>query len=403
MKRSSSKVREKAKKFKTQNKAFVNSLNLDSNPPTSNKEFFSVVLKTLKEKPESKELLFFNPNYPLHKYSVVPNIQYLIKDKTKIISSQTVVNSRLDRMDISSSRNFDLKLNSICTTGPEFIVLSTNPMPHAATWPRELQYYFKALSKTYKFRIDYKYSDSFIFPFSKVELIKENVLTFLSMGKESLWSLNITLRNNNLRKIVVVFVNNANFGSNSREYNKFIQFSDWFSRNNIDSRVSFETVEYNLGLLGVQNKEENLKVNFEKPKEPLAKIQYMQLLCVPLIRQHRCGLFVAPMDFEEKNCTDCSHFGDQPVSYLSFNNFFCKYIGGDIKLKFNGLSVSRKDKIIHLIKIDWFKFVSSCYMNWNFFEMYRSINKMELNLNMCGSCWKCKEDLVLYFGLMIVI
>jgi len=273
-------------------------------------------------------------------------------------------------------------------------------MPSHAVWPIELKDYINTLVKTYKYRSTYTFSTSFIYsePINSIELSKNSVITFLSMGKESLWSFSILLRNTDLKKIVVVFVNGANYGINYREKEKYKEFSTWFSKNNVDRRVNFLEVQYDFDLVGIQSRETNLKIKNENIKEPLTKVQYMQLLTVPAIKEFKCGLFIVPMDFEEKNCNPLSYFGDQPVSFLSFNKFFSRYVGGEIKLKFQGLSVSRQDKTLHLLKIDWFKFVSSCYMCWNFFDKYQSECKINPELNMCGGCWKCKEDLSMFYS-----
>jgi hypothetical protein len=119
----------------------------------------------------------------------------------------------------------------------------------------------------------------------------------------------------------------------------------------------------------------------------------MQLLSAPLIRKYKCGLFIVPQDFGEVDLECTTYFGDQPISFKSFNPFFCKYLGGRIELLFQGLEISRDNKVIHLIEINWFRFNSSCYMNWNFFTHFQSLNGMNPDLNMCGQCWKCKIDI----------
>jgi len=120
----------------------------------------------------------------------------------------------------------------------------------------------------------------------------------------------------------------------------------------------------------------------------------MQLLACKLIRKHFCGKFVIPMDFKEReNFNNNSHFGDQPASFTTFNKFFCKYIGGSIQLVFQGLDTSREEKTCSLISSGWFVFVSSCYMRWNYFSYYQKQSNINRNLNMCGSCWKCKIDI----------
>jgi len=226
-------------------------LNLTADKTNNNESFCTTVLNTLLENPESKLLLSANPKYPHKNYSVAPVFSNLLKNKTQIIKS-SVVACNLDKLDISSGRRPNLELNFDLMLDPKFLILSTNPMPSHTIWPLELRSYMDTLSKTYKFRINYEYSDQFKYPVQEpIQLNKENAITFLSMGKESLWSLSILLRNTNLKHIVVVFVNNANYGINYREKEKFVEFSRWFRNKNLDPRVSFHQVEYEFDLLGI--------------------------------------------------------------------------------------------------------------------------------------------------------
>jgi len=393
---SARKRNKKAKRFKSQHPALVSKLNLTFEVDAT--AFFKVVLKNLEEKPDLKQLLSYNPKYPFKNYSVVPTIKNLLREQTQIISCPIVINN-MEKMNLSFRGNESNIYSDKTNLTPKFLVLSTNPMPDKAVWPIELKYYIDTLAKTYKFRTNnFTYSESFIYSElqDSIELSKKNAITFISMGKESFWSLSILMRNTDLKKIVVVFVDHANYGISYREKDKFDEFSRWFSKNNIDHRVTFLQVNYDLDIVGIQSKEVNLTIKDEKIKEPLVKIQFMQLLTVPIIKEFKCGIFVAPMDFEEKNCNPLSHFGDQSVSFLSFNSFFSRYIGGKMKLKFQGLTVTRQAKTIHLIEIGWFKFVSSCYMNWNFFNKYQTECNINPELNMCGVCWKCKEDLKMF-------
>lgn len=115
--------------------------------------------------------------------------------------------------------------------------------------------------------------------------------------------------------------------------------------------------------------------------------------CAPLIGNFSCGLFIIPQDFQESSYDPATYFSDQPISFQSFNAFFCYNLGGKIDLHFQGLEVSRADKVISLIEKKWFRFNSSCYMNWNFFDHYQRENNMNPELHMCGSCWKCQIDI----------
>jgi len=269
-------------------------------------------------------------------------------------------------------------------------------MPFQSTWPLELKDYFISISNTYNLRISLFFREITYTCFDTILLSTSNIITFLSMGKESLYSLSITIKNKLFKNIIVVFVNNANYGTNYREHQQFLKFSHWFSTSNIDSRVKFHQVEYEVNLLGLQNNEHIIKIDKQQLKEPIVKVQYMELLLSPLIRFYKCGVFIVPMDYQEKNFNCNSYFGDQPISFISFNKFFCKYVGGHVRLRFQGLEVTREDKTLTLINLGWFKYVSSCYMNWNYFDFYRNSNNINPVLNMCGSCWKCQLDINMF-------
>jgi len=222
------------------------------------------------------------------------------------------------------------------------------------------------------------------------------------MGKESLWNIWKMSQNKSFKIIIVVYVKYCNFGSHRREYEKYLEFSNYFISENIDSRFIFEVVHYESELIGIQKLETEILVNQEELKEPLAKLQYCQLLCSKIISENNVGTFVIPMDFEERSFSSKSHFSDQPISFLSFQPFLCQFLGARININFNGLNVTRLKKVLKLLQLDWLRFNSSCYQNWNYFGMLQKKNNIPINLNMCGSCFKCKVDLKIYKELNII-
>jgi len=228
------------------------------------------------------------------------------------------------------------------------------------------------------------------------------VLSFLSMGKESLWNLKKMISNKYYKKIIVVYVKKYSLGSHGRQKKQLELFEKYFSKHVKDDRVIFERVKYESELFGIGQKEKFVSVNNSTSVlEPLAKMQYCQLLCVPLIEKYSVGTMIIPMDYLEK-LSDKEHFGDQSESYLFFNQLFCSILGGKISLKFNGACVPRIQKTRELLLIGWFQFVSSCYQSWNQFERRRKETQMSKSLNMCGKCFKCKIDIPLYKELKII-
>jgi len=306
----------------------VSILNPSAIKHNNHKSFFELVLKTLQEQPQTKFLLSRTISHPCQYYEVIPNIVNLLKKKTLLIRCPVAI-KYLERLTISEVSNQHSSLldkfksnKNVFQFTPEFLIQSTNPIPSDSVWPVELKHYTTSIAQTYKLKISLCFCDIKFTCFEPITLSSKIAFTFLSMGKESLWSLSRTILNASYELIVVMFVNNANFGTNCREHEQFVKFSNWFLTSKIDIRVKFYQVEYNTQLLGIQNNEDFVKINKERVKEPLVKMQYLQLLGCKLIREHKCGTFIVPMDFEEKNFNNNSYFGDQPESFSSFNYFF---------------------------------------------------------------------------------
>jgi len=274
----------------------------------------------------------------------------------------------------------------------KFLLLSTNPLPAIAIWPNEMQPYFEEIALTYNLRLNYIYKPCNFSPYEPISLNKRIAITTLSMGKDSLHSLLLLIENAYYKKIVVIFVNNANYGANYREKHQFVKFRNWFQDKG-DGRINFHEIEFGRDVVGLQSQEVSITIENKKIKEPITKLQYVQLLAAPIIRHYKCGTFIVPMDFQQVVRDPNSYFGDMPSSFVTFNGFFSKYIGGKILIKFQGNLTSREEKITKLIEANFFKFNSSCYMNWNFFHYFQNKNKLNPDLNMCGSCWKCAIDL----------
>jgi hypothetical protein len=222
-----------------------------------------------------------------------------------------------------------------------------------------------------------------------------NVISFLSMGKESLWNLKTLMKNTFFKKIVVVYINSCNKSIHYREKGKFIKFKNWFRENEIDFRVEFEEVDFG-NFESKVSLEKNITIENSPIQEYICKMQYCELLLAPLIVKHQVGNITIANDFDEKDFNSKSYFSDQQVSFKSFHDFFCLILGSKINLNFKGRGISRLDKTKILLNCDWIKFVSSCYCNAQYFESRRLENRIPIELNMCGACFKCKEDKIIY-------
>jgi len=399
------KLKKKAKRFATQNVKFVDSLvprenqtNLAADPVN----FFKQVLTRLLENPESKFLLRFNPKFPFNRYCVVSLITSYIRNQTRIVRCDRLILS-LEIQPMDKNTNFlslfsstDSISNPDVPMDPSLLLIATNPLPREAIWCLELQPYFNALAKFYNLTLNYSYRPLKIDSYSPIILNPQIAITFLSTGKESLWSFSESVEKLAYRysKIVVVFINNASPGGSYREKERFFTFSKWFKVSHMQKdRVEFFELQFQQSLLGIQKKETFLKVAGQNLKETICKLQYMQLLCAPLIREHKCGTFIVPQDYRATTYNKNAYFSDYPISFSAFLPFFSMYLGGRIKLSFQGIKVERARKVEKLLDIDWFKFNSSCYMNWNYFSFFQRKYFMNPLLNMCGICWKCKIDI----------
>lgn len=419
--RKSKSIRNKSKRFQQQNPKFVESLGLPEEVIKNNKKFLSIVLDKIEKKEVNRDLLTTYERFPFTSYQVVPRFRILLRKETAVILPQVII-SELEKTRIESTNDSFLSF-STSEPVPKNLLLSTNPLPYEASWPIELKPYFIALSSTYRLRTNFTYHLSSFSSNNSIFLNPFNVVTFLSMGKESLRSLSKTIENKSYINIIVIFVYGASWGGRSREKTQFNLFSEWFHCQNVDNRVRFFILNYEResftlplilffnhsffyfhfyslsfinfvrDLVGIQKNEKSIKIQNDPIKEPLCKLQYMQMLAVPLIRKYSCGLFIVPQDYQELDYESTTYFGDQPVSFRSFNDFFCKFVGGSISLLFQGSEISRADKVLGLIELNWFQFNSSCYMNWNFFDYYQFENNINPALNMCGECWKCQIDL----------
>lgn len=114
--------------------------------------------------------------------------------------------------------------------------------------------------------------------------------------------------------------------------------------------------------------------------------------------KYSAGKFVVPQDFDEKDYNPDEHFSDQPISFNSFLPLLKALLGKKIKLRLEGLNVTREQKILDLLLVGWLRFNSSCYANALSFQGPNYSEKY----NMCCNCWKCKIDVPIYQKLKLL-
>lgn len=204
-------------------------------------------MENLEKNGTEKKRLNVNLSYPFATYQLFPQIYALLRRRTIFIRASFDI-SKLENKRITSvnihSFNQCLLTSVDPSKLPKLFLLCTNPIPYEAIWANELKFYFESLTSTYKVRTNYRF-ESLSFPtFDDILLDPLNVVTFLSMGKESLWSLSKTIENKLYTNIIVVFIYGASWGGRDRERSKFFSFIEWFQRNKVDYRVKFFELEY---------------------------------------------------------------------------------------------------------------------------------------------------------------
>ncbi len=202
-------LRKKSIRFQKNNPEFVSTLVIPFDEKPDNRKFFQIALKRLLEDKNSKFLLNFNPKFRFNQYTVVPLIFHYLKPKTLFIRNQLVITLEKQPLGVNKSYQTLSPIHSALPMAPSSLLFATNPMPSDATWCKELQPYFLAIAATYRLRTNFSYQPLSLVTYSSIYLDPRNAITFLSMGKESLWSLSKLILNPFYSKIVVVFVNNA--------------------------------------------------------------------------------------------------------------------------------------------------------------------------------------------------
>lgn len=265
-------------------------------------------------------------------------------------------------------------------------------------FPTQLKKFFRCVEDTYHIKLDHlKFTQMERPNYFKAGSIRNEKIcvTTLSMGKESLWNLLSLHRKMHYNKIIAVYIDKFNYSSSYREKEKLNQFFEHIRNKFEFSNIKIIIIKYSEELISHDNMSSSLKINDQPLKEHLLCMQWIQLVLSEIIINEGAGEVVFPMDFEEQVYNKNSYFGDQHLGLLLFNEYLNSMIG-ETKIRLFGLKTSREDKVKFLLEHDMLRFNSSCYMNWNYFSMRKRQNLIPQHLSMCGSCFKCIEDIQIY-------
>lgn len=225
---------------------------------------------------------------------------------------------------------------------------------------------------------------------ARVELDPKKALILFSGGIDSTWSICHALEQG--LTPYPVFIDGLNPANNSRERRACEALCERLG-------VPLQTYKHHAKLKKLHRSEENL---VETP-ESLAKLQYALLLSKPLILRERIGSILVTVDEDNpifhnnpyamfnKEGDELVWFSDTEVSMQTFLPFLSDYIGGEVK----GLypSAPKTEKIRKLFQEGVFEDTLSCILNPMFFAGHRNKPYAPKYENMCGVCWKCKENL----------
>tara|TARA_B100000073_G_C23643259_1_gene537532 strand:- start:182 stop:1054 length:873 start_codon:yes stop_codon:yes gene_type:complete len=222
------------------------------------------------------------------------------------------------------------------------------------------------------------------------EMDNNKCIVLFSSGIDSTWSLIYALENG--LTPYPVYIEGLNSSVSSREKKSCLEIVDKLGLNLI-------TFKHQSNLKKLHRNEDNII----KIPESLAKLQYALMLCKQLFIEERIGQVLVTVDEDsaifnnptsqlDENQEEIEWFSDAPESMETFLPFLSDYVGGDIE----GLypKVAKGEKIKLLIDKGLFELTTSCILNPMFFIGHRKKNHAPKEyMNMCGVCWKCKENL----------
>ena len=223
----------------------------------------------------------------------------------------------------------------------------------------------------------------------RFDLDPQKCVVLFSSGIDSTWSLLHALDTG--LTPYPVFIDGLNPATNSRERKSALEICE---------RLGLELNVYNHA--SSLKKLHRDKANMIETPESLAKLQYALMLCKDLIRKDHIGsvlvtvdqdnvIFHNPNSMSDEKGEELDWFSDTELSMISFLPFLSDYVGGEVR----GLypPCPKSEKIRALQEKGLFELTCSCVLNPMFFAGHRKKPHAPKQENMCGVCWKCKENL----------
>ena len=262
------------------------------------------------------------------------------------------------------------------------------PIKKEVTVPSNLHDFTEAMSKHHKLDLTIKTTKP-ILAESKIKTDPNKAIVLYSGGIDSTWSLLHGVEQG--LTLYPVYVKGLNPATSSREIKaceKVIQ----------KLGLNLTLYKHTPYLKKLHRSEDNIITT----PESLGKLQYALMLCKDLILREKIGKVIVTVDednviyhnpnsMRDENDEQVRWYSDTCISMQTFLPFLEEYVGAEIK----GLypSISKSNKIKKLFEEELFEDTCSCVLNPMFFAGHRKKHYAPKHPNMCGVCWKCKENL----------
>jgi len=257
------------------------------------------------------------------------------------------------------------------------------PIKKEVTVPSNLVEFTETMSDHHELDLDITTTDP-ILSDAKIKTDPNKAIVLFSGGIDSTWSLIHGLEQG--LELYPVYIKGLNPATSSRELKACTQIIEKLG-------LTLTVYKHLPQLKRLHRNDENI---IETP-ESLVKLQYALLLCKPLILDHKIGSVCITTDesnviFHNQSTYGRQWFSDTQKSMGSFLPFLSDYVGSKIKGLYNPLE-KKSDKIKKLFEKEIFDQTCSCVLNPMFFAGHRKKHYAPKYQNMCGVCWKCKENL----------
>lgn len=262
------------------------------------------------------------------------------------------------------------------------------PIKKDITVPSNLVEFTEAMSKHHRLELNVKTTDP-ILSESKLETDPNKAIVLYSGGIDSTWSL-LYGREQGLT-LYPVYIKGLNPPTSSREVKACEKVLSKLG-------LTLTLYKHSPHLKKLHRSEDNIIAT----PESLGKLQYALMLCKELILKEKIGKVIVTVDednviFNNPNSMldeedeELDWFSDTEISMQTFLPFLEEFVGAEIEGVYP--TDSKANKIKKLFEEDLFDDTCSCVLNPMFFAGHRKKHYAPKYPNMCGVCWKCKENL----------